>query len=66
MRQVAVAMREGDVVERPEKVDAHSFPREFVFDAQIVRCLDLFRAPEADVLVVTSQKMEEDQFTQAT
>jgi hypothetical protein len=59
-------VREGDVVERPEKLDAHSFPRELVFDAQIVCCLDLLRASEADILVMPFEKMEEDQFTQAT
>jgi hypothetical protein len=65
VREVAVVVREGNVVERPEKIDADTFPRQFMFDAQFICCLDLLRASETQILAVPLKEMKEDHFAQA-
>ena len=65
MIKVTPQVRKGDVVERPEKLDADAFPWLFVFDAQFIRRLDLSRALETDVLAVPLQYVEENHLAQA-
>jgi hypothetical protein len=61
---IAAQVREGDVFQRPEKLDAHSLPRLFVLDAQLFGGLNYFSALEADVLPMLAQEIEENHFAQ--
>ncbi|HWT03603.1 MAG TPA: hypothetical protein VN256_25365 [Pyrinomonadaceae bacterium] len=55
---VALEMREGDVIQGPEKLYADAFPRLLMLDAQLVGRFDLLRALETDVLAVPLQERE--------
>lgn len=57
-------MREGDVVQRPKKLQTNAFPGLLVLYAQLVDCFDLLRAVEADVLTMLLQEMKQNHLAQ--
>jgi hypothetical protein len=61
---IAAQVREGDVFQRPEKLNAHALPRLFVLDTQLFGSLNYFRTLEANVLPVLAQETEENHFAQ--
>jgi hypothetical protein len=61
---ITAQVREGDVFQRPEKLDAHSLPRLLVLDTQFFGSLNHFRALEACVLPMLAQDIEENHFAQ--
>jgi hypothetical protein len=61
---ITAQVREGDVIRRPEKLCADSFPRLFVFDTQFFGGFNSPAALKTDVLPVPSQEVEENHLTQ--
>jgi hypothetical protein len=61
---IAAQMREGDVFQRPEKLDAHALPGLFVLDTQLFGSLNYFRTLEAYVLSMLAQEIVENHFAQ--
>jgi hypothetical protein len=57
---VTTQMREGDIVYCPEKLNADTFPRLLVLNAQLFDGLYSLGALEADVLTVPLKKVEEN------
>jgi hypothetical protein len=55
---------EGDIFQRPEKLDANPFPRLFMFDAQFFGGFDCPGALETNVFLMPSQEIEENYFAQ--
>ena len=65
MRQVTGEMREGDVVQRPKKLDAHTLPWLFMFEAQFFGGFDYLGTLEANILAVFLQETEENHLAEA-
>jgi len=61
---ITAQVREGDIFQRPEKLDAYALPRLFVFDAQLLGSRNYFRTLEANVLPMLAQNVEENHFAQ--
>jgi hypothetical protein len=61
---VTAQMREGYVLQIPEKLDADAFPRPLVLDAQLVGSLYRVGTFETDVLAVSLEKIEENHLAQ--
>ncbi|HEV3470230.1 MAG TPA: hypothetical protein VG148_12975 [Pyrinomonadaceae bacterium] len=57
-------MREGDVIQRPEKLDVDTLPWVLVLDAQFGGSFNFLRAFEADILAVLLQEMEQNHLAQ--
>jgi hypothetical protein len=62
---IATQVREGDIFQRPEKLDAHAFPGLFVLDTQFFGGLNHSRTLETYVLPVLAQNLEQNHFAQA-
>jgi hypothetical protein len=60
MVPVTPQMRERNILQIPEKLDADAFPWLLVLNAQLVGGLDRFGTLEADVLAVSLEKIEEN------
>ncbi|HVF44219.1 MAG TPA: hypothetical protein VM936_14445 [Pyrinomonadaceae bacterium] len=61
---ITAQMREGDIFQRPEKLDTYALPRLFVFDTQLLGSRNYFRTFKANVLTVLAQNVEENHFAQ--
>jgi hypothetical protein len=58
-------MRVGDIIQRPEKLNADTFPRLLMFDAQLIYIFDFFRTFEADIFTMLFKNVEQHHFSEA-
>ncbi|HEX7997370.1 MAG TPA: hypothetical protein VF528_03045 [Pyrinomonadaceae bacterium] len=54
-----------DIIQRPEKLNANSFPRLLVFNAQIIYIFNFLRAFKTNVLAILLKEMKQHHFSEA-